>query len=216
VCAREQLLPNICPSIGKKAEAYLAGVGVRVIKDARVTSVYPHPSTSDLLPGTEDVGANAKIEFDNGTIIDTDLYIPALGTYPNTSFVTDTSLLTPSGHIATNPLTLRVDAAGSRVYAIGDMSDFAAPSVHQILAAVPVLRANMKRDLLAANIERIDWMFVKDKRETQLVPIGRSRGVGAAMGWELPSWLVWLIKGRDYWVWTTGRLWSGRQWSKAG
>jgi hypothetical protein len=51
---------------------------------------------------------------------------------------------------------------------------------------------------------------VEDKGETQLVPIGRSKGVGALMGWEVPSWVVWAIKGRDYWLWTTGKLWSGR------
>jgi hypothetical protein len=55
-------------------------------------------------------------------------------------------------------------------------------------------------------------LFEEDVRETQLVPIGTKKGVGAAMGWRLPGWLVWVIKGRDYWIWTTGRLWSGRQW----
>ena len=36
----------------------------------------------------------------------------------------------------------------------------------------------------------------------------------AAMGWRIPSFLVWLIKGRDYWLWTTGDLWSGKQCAK--
>ena len=56
--------------------------------------------------------------------------------------------------------------------------------------------------------------FVDDTREMQLVPIGRSKGVGAAMGYRVPSIMVWAIKGRDYWLWTTGKLWDGRQWAK--
>jgi apoptosis-inducing factor 2 len=48
------------------------------------------------------------------------------------------------------------------------------------------------------------------------VPVGRRKGVGVAMGWWVPSWVVWGVKGRDYWVWTTGRLWSGRQWGREG
>ena len=59
-----------------------------------------------------------------------------------------------------------------------------------------------------------DRLFREDMRETQMVPIGKSKGVGAAMGYALPSFMIWLIKGRDYWLWTTGRLWSGKQWAK--
>ncbi|KAI0473354.1 hypothetical protein GGR56DRAFT_675856 [Xylariaceae sp. FL0804] len=36
-----------------------------------------------------------------------------------------------------------------------------------------------------------------DTKETQLVPMGRSKGDGAAGGFAMPSFLVWLIKGRD-------------------
>ena len=110
--------------------------------------------------------------------------------------------------------------------------------MHGILSAVPVLCANIKADLIAfaelaasssaggggsggGDVELVvaaegrkskDKIFKEDMRETQLVPIGRSKGVGAMMGWRVPSFLVWLVKGRDYWLWTTGRLWSGRQW----
>jgi hypothetical protein len=54
----------------------------------------------------------------------------------------------------------------------------------------------------------------KTSGKTQMVPIGKSKGVGAAMGWRVPSWMVWAIKGRDQWLRTTGGLWSGKQWAK--
>jgi hypothetical protein len=39
------------------------------------------------------------------------------------------------------------------------------------------------------------------------VPLGRGGGVGAIYGWRVPSWAVWLIKGRDYLVGrSSGRL----------
>jgi hypothetical protein len=115
--------------------------------------------------------------------------------------------------------TLRVDKAGPRIYAIGDVASYARPAIHTIFTAIPVLCANIKRDLLLSSGKAEisasnDRVFREDTRETQLVPIGKSKGVGAAMGFQLPSFLIWLVKGRDYWLWTTGDLWSGKQWAK--
>lgn len=153
--------------------------------------------------------SNATLTLADGSTLQADLYIPATGAKPNASFVDGT--LMKEGHVETNPSTLRVDKAGLRIYAIGHVASYARPAVHGILSAVPVLAANIKRDLLGSGEERV---FHEDLHETQLVPIGRSKGVGATMGYQLPNFLVWLIKGRDYWLWTTGKLWSGEQWAK--
>jgi len=127
--------------------------------------------------------------------------------------------LTADGRVDTNVLTLRVDEAGPRVYAVGDVASYSRPAIHLILSAIPVLCANISRDLLLASgkeesLVGEDRVYKEDTRETQLVPIGKSKGVGAVMGYQLLSFLVWLIKGRDYWLWTTGALWSGKQWAK--
>ncbi|KAH0422716.1 hypothetical protein CcaCcLH18_12642 [Colletotrichum camelliae] len=212
VTAGSKILPALRPALAQKAEGYLAQVGVTVIKNTRVDSVSPGEA------GVEDVGMSATIDLSNGQTLNADLYIPATGTRPNTSFV-DPTLVTGDGRVATNPSTLRVDKAGPHIYAIGDVSSYARPAVHNILGAVPVLCANIKRDLLLASGKTVtagkdDRVFKEDVRETQIVPIGKSKGVGAAMGWRLPGFLVWLIKGRDYWLWTTAKLWSGEQWAK--
>ena len=212
ITSGSQILPALRPALAKKAEDYLAKVGVVVIKNARVPKVEPSS------PGTEDVAAKAKLVLDNGEILHADLYIPATGTKPNTSFI-HKALLTADGRVQTNASTLRVDVAGPRIYAVGDVASYARPAVHLILNAIPVLCANIKRDLLLASGKDgssidVDRTFKEDTRETQMVPIGRSKGVGAAMGFALPSFMVWLIKGRDYWLWTTGGLWSGKQWAK--
>lgn len=106
-------------------------------------------------------------------------------------------MLAPDGRVSTNTSSFRVDAAGigARVYAIGEASTFARPAVHHILSAVPIIRANMERDSLRAAGEPDavlgeDHVSREDKREMQLVPFGQSRGVGAAMGHQMPSFLV--------------------------
>jgi len=208
-----RILPVLRPSIAAQAETYLADVGVTILTNAKVTGVTPAEA------GTTDVAGKATVELHDGQTLEADLYIPATGTRPNTGFL-DASLLAPDGRVQTNSATLRVDAAGPRIYAIGDAGSYSRPAVHLILSAVPVLCANIKRDLLlAAGVPAADVGeekgFPEDTRESQLVPIGKSKGVGAMMGYRLPSFLVWLIKGRDYWLWTTGRLWNGKQWANA-
>jgi NADH dehydrogenase FAD-containing subunit len=207
-----RILQYLRPAIAQTAETYLANVGVRIVHNARATTVLPANA------GMEDITANATLTLDNGETLEADLYIPATGVAPNTKFVSE-ALRCPDGRVETNPSTLRVVGAGDRVYAIGDASSAARPTVHNITSMVPVLCANIKRDLLLAVGKSAlaageDRLFKEDTRETQLVPIGTSKGVGAALGMKVPSFLVWLIKGRDYWLWTTGNLWSGKQWAK--
>ncbi|KAH6647378.1 FAD/NAD(P)-binding domain-containing protein [Truncatella angustata] len=205
-----KLLPVLRPSIAAKAEKLLAQVGVTVVKNAPVQDVTS--SSNDISEKEGPVTVNLK----DGRTLEADLYIPAFGTTPNTAFI-DKSLLADDGRVNTNTATLRVDQAGPRIYAIGDASTFARAAVHHILGAIPVLGANIKRDLLSAagqSVVGADREFKEEKREMQMVPIGRSKGVGAAFGWQLPSFMVWLIKGRDYFLWTTPALWSGTHWAK--
>ena len=212
VTASSKILPVLRPHIAKTAEEYLAKVGVTVVKNTRIKSVEP----SDV--GTDSVATKATLTLEDGKTLNADLYIPATGTKPNTSFI-DGTLLTTDGRVDTNASTLRVDKAGPRIYAVGDVASYARPAIHITFNAIPVLCANIKRDLLLASGKEEssvgkDRVFKEDTSETQMVPIGKSKAVGAAMGYQLPSFLIWLIKGRDYWLWTTGNLWSGKQWSK--
>lgn len=212
VNAGKEILPALRPAIAAKAEILLAKVGVTVIKNARVQSVSPKGA------GTETaLTSKTTVTLDDGKTLDADLYIPSTGSKPNTSFVPQ-ELLTPDKRLDTNPVTLRVDKAGERVYGIGDVASYSRPAIHIMLEAIPVVSANIKRDLLLASGKGAsvgeDRKFKADDKETQMVPIGKSKGVGAAMGYQLPSFLIWAIKGRDYWLWTTGGLWTGKQWNK--
>ncbi|KAF1841527.1 FAD/NAD(P)-binding domain-containing protein [Cucurbitaria berberidis CBS 394.84] len=212
ITSGKEILPHLRPTIAQTAEGYLAKVGVTIIKNARVERLEPENTGLAIAS----LVTKATLSLSNGTTLSADLYIPATGAKPNTSFIPP-SLLELDGRIKTNKQTLRVDAASHpRIYAIGDASSYARPAIHNIIAAIPILGANIKRDLLldAGKPESEvgpESIFEEDLRETQLVPIGKSKGVGSAMGWRIPSWIVWMIKGRDYWLWTTAKLWSGRQ-----
>jgi NADH dehydrogenase FAD-containing subunit len=202
ISSSTRILPSLRPDIGAAAKTRLTDLGVTLLVSTKVKRY--DSATKTVVLGTGDVIENV------------DIYIPATGATPNTSFLS-TSLLAADGRVRTDFATLRVDTAGPRIYAIGDCSDAYRPAIHNILASVPILGENIKRDLLVhagmkSSSEGEDRMFKEDKRETQLIPIGQSKGVGVMMGWRVPSWVVWLVKGRDYWVWTTGRMLSGRMW----
>ena len=222
ITAGSKLLPILRSAIAHQGEQELESLGVSIMKNTRVTSVSPSGA------GTTDVGTKAKVTCDNGDTLEADLYIPCTGSKPNTSFVPP-SMLAEDGRVKVEPSTMRVpssDGVGDRVYAIGDASTFARPAVHLLFDAVPVLAANIKRDfLLAAGPDgeqqaaalkggKEDCRYEEDKRETHLVPIGTATGVGSAMGYKVPSFAVWLIKGRDYWLSSTPSLWNGKMWEK--
>lgn len=212
ITASSRILPLLPTSSATKAEKFLEDVGVGILKNTRVVSVAP------LELGVQDVGSKVTLTTDSGDKINADLYIPAIGTKPNTDFVPK-ALLAPDGRVDCSR-TFRVDEAGPRVYAIGDVASCVKhPAVHILFKAIPILCANMKKDLYIAAGKHIastgaDRVFIEDDRPNQLVPIGKSKGVGIAMGYRLSSFLVWLVKGRNYWLWTTGSIWSGKQWAK--
>jgi apoptosis-inducing factor 2 len=214
VTAGTQVLPYLPASIASGAEGYLAKLGVTVKKNCRVDKTSPEHAGLSIASLTQ----KTTVHLADGSLMEVDLYIPAGGIKPNTSFLAQ-HLLESDGRVKTNPQTLRVDAAGPRIYAVGDASTYARPAIHNLTAAIPFLGANIKRDLrIDAGHAETDVgeekKWAEDTRTTQLVPVGRSKGVGAAMGWRVLSFMVWIMKGRDYWLWTTGKLWSGKQWDK--
>ena len=227
VSADPKILPVLRPAIARQAEKYLAKVGVTVIKNVKVEEVTPEGTGKGdgTAEGLEQITQPATVRLSNGESIECDLYIPATGLLPNTGFLPG-DLLTEKGYVDTNPTTLRVDKAGPRVYTVGDVGSYTRGGIVDIYDAVPVAMVNMKRDLLyfAAAADGVDAEKTpikgKDKpykpnlKETQIVPIGRSKGVGAIFGWRLPSIMVWAIKGRDYMLGFTTPMADGSQWNK--
>lgn len=209
----KKILPRLRRTIAEQAEQYLTRVGVEVIHSIRVASY------------KENDDGTTTVLLDNGDALTTDIYIPAAGVEPNTEWLPQ-AVLNERGYVKTNKATLRVDDAGPRVYALGDVGNYTYGGVMDIYDAVPVALANMKRDLLAAtsskneisenvSLEGKDMIYKPNLTETQIVPIGRSKGVGAFRGWRLPSFVVWFIKGRKYMTDTVAvEIHGGSKWDK--
>ena len=126
--------------------------------------------------------------------------------------------------------TLRVEGAGARVYALGDVAAYSQNRVRDASAAVPVLMVNLLNDLLrhalgeAADItcDSEEWEFlaglrddayrVGDSRggnaagENLLCPITRFGGVGVWQGHRLRGFAVHLLKGKNYGVGMAKRM----------
>ncbi|KAK3056972.1 hypothetical protein LTR09_002010 [Extremus antarcticus] len=193
ITSASKLLPELRQSISDQAETYLKRVGVDVRFN---TKLYHSETTSD---------GKTKAQLHDGEELVSDIFIPAMGNQPLSSYVPE-HLKDAKGYVVQNNKTLRVDAAGPRVYAVGDVGTYSSDGIMDIMSGVPIMESNLKRDLLAAHADPEakakgnDRLFEKNEKETQLVPVGRSKGVGAIFGWRLPSFFVWLIKGRDFMI----------------
>jgi len=207
IAGGKKLLPILRESIAKQAEVFLNRVGVDVIYKIRVSK------TEDMPDG------KTRVVLDDGSEMKCDVYIPATGVVPMTEYVPKT-LLTDKGYIKTNATTLRVDEAGPRVYAVGDVGSYTRGGVMDIFDAIPALMTNIKRDLLAAHSNPNakptgpDRKFKANVGETQLVPVGQNKGVGAFNGTKLPSIAVYMIKGKDYMASSAADFTTGSRWNK--
>ncbi|RSL41644.1 hypothetical protein CEP51_016566 [Fusarium floridanum] len=189
----DKLLPVLSKARALEAETLLNGVGVDVVYGVSVVS------------SVTDADGKTTVNLSNGEEWTADVYIPAWGTTPNSEYA-PAHLKNDQGYIKTNGTTLRADAAGPRVYVAGDVGDYSRGGFHNLYTALPILATNIKRDILAAasdnpdaKPEGPDRPFSPNKSETQAVPIG-PWGVGAVNGWRLPSFLIWLLKGRNYMI----------------
>jgi NADH dehydrogenase FAD-containing subunit len=221
-----KLLPVLRPALGKKAETLLNKVGVDVVYDAGVTSTVPeNAGRLDATLGASDVIAPTKVTLSNGEVLEADLYIPAYGLTPNSSWLPK-ELVNEKGFLVTDPDTLRVTAAGQRVYGVGEIGSYKKQGglFEFQLAAFPTFATNLKRDLLheakvvaaggdekSVPVTGKDSIFSKqtDPGESQLVPVGGKSGAGALFGWKIPGFLIWLIKGRQYLTEMNGKNISG-------
>lgn len=206
ITSASKLLPSLRQALSDQAETYLTRVGVDVRFNTKIHAAKSQDGKTTLM-------------LHDGEKVETDLYIPATGVEPLSSYA-PAHLKDKKGYIIQNNSTLRVDAAGSRVYALGDVGTYSDNGIFAILNSVPVFGTNIKRDLLAvhsdpeAKPQDKDREYVPYTKEMQIVPVGRSKGVGAVFGWRVPSFLVWLIKGRDYRISKAQDTVDGGNWVK--
>jgi NADH dehydrogenase FAD-containing subunit len=191
IAGADKLLPILSQRFSDWAEDLLKRVGVDVVYALRTTGTQ------------ENAAGKTLVHLDNDTTMECDLFIPAMGVKPNTGFVPN-ELLNKKGYIKTNGSTLRVDEAGPRVYCLGDVGSYTRGGLIDLIEAVPAAMTNMKRDLLAAHSDPhakptgLDKEYKTIAEETQLIPIGQTRGLGAFSGFKLPYFMTYHFKVKDY------------------
>lgn len=194
-------LPTFPLKQSKKAESKLISLGVDIRHNVRVAS-----AKEDF-----DLTGQVKVELDDDTSLIVDAYIPCTGVSPNAAFAPP-AVRDDEGYVKTNAATCRVDEAGARVYALGDVASFSQNYTLDAYAAVPVVQANLLNDLVAhelrlaspygGNQDAIDALkdeiYVRREKDSQLCPVTRFGGVGVLTGLALPSFMVHTMKGSDY------------------
>lgn len=196
-----RLLPALAPKFGRKAHRMLEKLGVDIRYNLGVSA-----AREDF-----DLTGQTKIELEDDTSLIVDAYVDCTGVTPNSSYA-PAELRDQGGYIRTNGSTLRVEAAGPRVFALGDVASYSCNYVRDVYAAVPVVMQNLGNDLLAheyrlaspyggsrEKVEALaDEVYVQKKMDSLLMPISRFGGVGALGGFTVPSLMVHILKGRDY------------------
>lgn len=205
VAGADKLLPILNQKRSDKAAKLLQNLGVEVKYKTKVQS------TQETAEG------KTLVQLDNGDAITTDVYIPAVGMTPNTEFL-PSGLKDAKGWVKTNHATLRVDAAGPRVYAVGDVAAVDKGGVLNLYNSFPVAGANITHDLFTdAKIAGApaEKKYVFKDAETQIVPVGAKGGVGAFNGFGMPGFVIAKFKGKDYLLAQKGAITEGKQWKKA-
>jgi NADH dehydrogenase FAD-containing subunit len=195
ITATDRILTPLRPALGKIAAQKLEALGVDIVYNTRVVDAKENTTTG-----------RTTVTLAKGEALEADFYVPAYGVEPNSSWL-PSNLLDEKKYVQTAPTLRVVNAAGPRVYALGDVASYSRNTGLDVINSLPVLAVNMKRDLLSfdsshpdAKPKGKDRVYIQDTRETMVVPLGTGGGVGVAFGWKLPSWVAWYLKGRDFFV----------------
>ncbi|OJJ46815.1 hypothetical protein ASPZODRAFT_64696 [Penicilliopsis zonata CBS 506.65] len=192
ISATERVLPMLYEKGSRVAEDLLTRKKVKIIRNKRVEEV----TVSD---------GRYTLTLSDGTSLSTALYIPTGGVQPNNAFI-PAEFLDENGWVVVDG-TMRVQSRENQsqnqnqnlpIFAAGDITNNS-PRL--------VLKAKQQAGVLAANLAaEINGSPLKPKTYHQgdtfimAVPIGTAGGAGQAFGWTAWSWLVWLIKGRDFFI----------------
>jgi NADH dehydrogenase FAD-containing subunit len=193
--------------VSKAADRKLAALKVKTLHNLRVTASAK----------TED-DTKTALEFNDGSSRVVDVYLDATGGKPNSDFLPSSWLDISTSKIATDGQTLRTTKAPAGVYAIGDVASYSKANIIDATWCVPALGYSIWYDIKTGTVTgardgegkqgnsgaSANLPALKEKKNKQIqsdmiiVATGPKGGVGALLGWRIPSWFVWLLKSRTY------------------
>ncbi|OBT38733.1 hypothetical protein VE00_11003 [Pseudogymnoascus sp. WSF 3629] len=186
-----RLLPRLKHTgIAKTAEKQLASLNVKVLHNIKVTS-------STKLPD-----GKVCVKLSDGSTRIHDVYIDTTGGTPNTSFL-PVSWLDDRKHVVTDMATLRATKAPAGVYSLGDVASFSKNNIMDAEWSVPPLGYSIWSDLrdntIGGNVLK-EKKYKQIEADMQIVPIGLNGGVGVLFGWQVPNFLVRMLKSKTFFL----------------
>ena len=175
---------TLSPSVIATVDSDLQELGVRLIRNARVTK-------------EEKTGADGKghrLTLSDGSVLDADCYLPVYGVQVNTSFV-PAHLLDERGNVKQDA-SLRV--AGTRnVWALGDVGNTEPKQLTLTDAQVVHVAAALDATLTSSGPVPL---YTPEKKTMLFLTLGRKFATGQIGGWRLWRFLVAWVKGRKLFV----------------
>lgn len=200
---QDALLPYLKHATASRiAEQRLAALGVKTVHKLRVVG------------STQVGGGKTEVVLSDGSKQVVDLYIDATGGIPNSQFLPP-SWLDSRKKVVADATTLRATAAGANIYSIGDVASYSKGNVLDAAWVVPALGYSVYEDLSKGGKALKEKRYKQIQKAMGMVPIGPKGGVGVIFGWRVPSWLVWLLKGRDFMMSKAGGIATGADVVKA-
>lgn len=179
ISATDRVLPMLKPSGSSAAEKLLKHKKVKVLTSTRVT-------------GAEASDNQCAVSLDNGEKLTADLYIPTTGVVPNNNFI-PAQFLDKDGWVKVDK-EMRVT---ENIYAAGDVTNNSMRLSFKAAEQAAVAANNLKTDILGKGERKT---FDQGESIMMVVPVGGSGGTGQIFGMTPFSFMVKMIKGKDYFI----------------
>lgn len=181
ISATDRVLPMLKSSGSSAAQKQLEQKKVKVLTSTRVS-------------GAEASGDAWTVSLDNGEKLTADLYIPTTGVIPNSSFI-PAQFLDQDGWVKVDK-EMRVVSA-EKIYAAGDITNNSMRLSFKAAEQAKVAANNLKADILTSGERKT---YDQGESVLMVVPVGEAGGTGLLFGMTPFSFMVRMIKGKDYFL----------------
>ena len=196
-------LPMLPPHVRAEARRQLQRLGVEVRSNTRVVKSSPTDS------------GGVQLELSSGDTLTADLHIPTRGLVPNTSFV-PAALLDASGFVRVSGRMRSLEV--ENVWSAGDAAAVHVKTLMTVGPMIDALVASLVAAVLAGQPERVKEHANPESTATMLVPVGGgfAAGTGILFGWRPWGVLIWLLKGRSFFISNASKVALGQALATGG
>ncbi|KAF2245412.1 FAD/NAD(P)-binding domain-containing protein [Trematosphaeria pertusa] len=213
----ERVLPRVKPSISAEAKQALEDLGVTLRLNTGLAEV---TADIDIRP----------IQLSDGSSKNPDVFINATGPRTMNTAWLPSDWLDSESRVRTSDPYFRVkgNTKTKGVYVIGDVVSGTNKTAIEIDAMVPTVASSIAADIAQGKVQSTGGLMAwlnpfgkasnlvqreyKPMKDTIIVPIGPSGGVGQVFGWGMPSFMVRKGKAESFLMELVEPLVTGKKW----